>query len=219
MVKRILKHAGRDITELMGDGAYLSSLNPEQFIDEQFGEPTVRDILLELEKPGRDPRPEFKAVKFSDGIESIKDLQNDQVLEGQVTNVTAFGAFVDIGVHQDGLVHISALADTYVKDPRSVVKAGDIVKVKVMSVDVERNRIALSMRMTDESNASSNAASAPTNRRKGNAPGQTRDSKKATSGGNNRRGSGKHQRQAAQPDESSALALSLKAALAGKSDA
>ena len=219
VVKRILKHAGRDITELMGDGAYLSSLNPEQFIDEQFGEPTVRDILLELEKPGRDPRPEFKAVKFSDGIESIKDLQNDQVLEGQVTNVTAFGAFVDIGVHQDGLVHISALADTYVKDPRSVVKAGDIVKVKVMSVDVERNRIALSMRMTDESNASSNAASAPTNRRKGNAPGQTRDSKKATSGGNNRRGSGKHQRQAAQPDESSALALSLKAALAGKSDA
>ena len=132
--------------------------------------------------------------------------------------MTAFGAFVDIGVHQDGLVHISALADTYVKDPRSVVKAGDIVKVKVMSVDVDRNRIALSMRLTDESNAASNAESAPTNRRKGNAPGQTRDNKKATSGGNNRRGPGKQHRQASQPDESSALALSLKAALAGKSD-
>ena len=218
VVKRILKHAGRDINELMGDGSYLNSLNPEQFIDEQFGEPTVRDILLELEKPGRDPRPEFKAVKFSDEIESINDLRNDQVLEGQVTNVTAFGAFVDIGVHQDGLVHISALADTYVKDPRSVVKAGDIVKVKVMSVDVDRNRIALSMRLTDESNAASNAESAPTNRRKGNAPGQTRDNKKTNSGGNNRRGPGKQHRQASQPDESSALALSLKAALAGKSD-
>ena len=218
VVKRILKHAGRDINELMGDGAYLNSLDPEQFIDEQFGEPTVRDILLELEKPGRDPRPEFKAVKFLDGIESINDLQNDQVLEGQVTNVTAFGAFVDIGVHQDGLVHISALADTYVKDPRSVVKAGDIVKVKVMSVDMERNRIALSMRLTDESNASPTTESASMNHRKGNVPGQTRNNKNVTSRGNNRRGPGKQQRQATQPDESSALALSLKAALAGKSD-
>ena len=218
VVKRILKHAGRDINELMGDGAYLNSLDPEQFIDEQFGEPTVRDILLELEKPGRDPRPEFKAVKFLDGIESINDLQNDQVLEGQVTNVTAFGAFVDIGVHQDGLVHISALADTYVKDPRSVVKAGDIVKVKVMSVDVERNRIALSMRLTDESNASPTTESASKNHRKENVPGQTRNNKNVTSRGNNRRGPGKQQRQATQPDESSALALSLKAALAGKSD-
>ena len=218
VVKRILKHAGRDINELMGDGAYLNSLDPEQFIDEQFGKPTVRDILLELEKPGRDPRPEFKAVKFIDGIESINDLKNDQVLEGQVTNVTAFGAFVDIGVHQDGLVHISALADTYVKDPRSVVKAGDIVKVKVMSVDVERNRIALSMRLTDESNASSITERARNNNRKGNVPGQIRNNKNEATGANNRRGSGKQKRQAALPDESSALALSLKAALAGKSD-
>ena len=218
VVKRILKHAGRDINELMGDGAYLNSLDPEQFIDEQFGKPTVRDILLELEKPGRDPRPEFKAVKFIDGIESINDLKNDQVLEGQVTNVTAFGAFVDIGVHQDGLVHISALADTYVKDPRSVVKAGDIVKVKVMSVDVERNRIALSMRLTDESNASSITERARNNNRKGNVPGQVRNNKNEATGANNRRGSGKQKRQAALPDESSALALSLKAALAGKSD-
>ena len=142
----------------------------------------------------------------------------DRVLEGQVTNVTAFGAFVDIGVHQDGLVHISALADTYVKDPRSVVKAGDIVKVKVMSVDVERNRIALSMRLTDESNASSITERARNNNRKGNVPGQVRNNKNEATGANNRRGSGKQKRQAALPDESSALALSLKAALAGKSE-
>ncbi len=218
VVKRIIKHAGRDINELMGDGAYLSSLNPQQFIDEQFGEPTVRDILLELEKPGRDPRPEFKAVKFSDGIESINDLQNDQVLEGQVTNVTAFGAFVDVGVHQDGLVHISALADNFVKDPRSVVKAGDIVKVKVMSVDVERNRIALSMRLTDESSASSTTEHAPTARQNSNATARKSSDKNAARRSNNRDRPGKQPRQASQSDAPSALALSLKAALAGKSD-
>ena len=218
VVKRIIKHAGRDINELMGDGAYLSSLNPQQFIDEQFGEPTVRDILLELEKPGRDPRPEFKAVKFSDGIESINDLQNDQVLEGQVTNVTAFGAFVDVGVHQDGLVHISALADNFVKDPRSVVKAGDIVKVKVMSVDVERNRIALSMRLTDESSASSTTEHAPTARQNRTATARKSSDKNAARRSNNRDLPGKQPRQASQSDAPSALALSLKAALAGKSD-
>jgi len=149
LVKRILEHTNRNLKELIGDSAFLRSIEPKQFVDDQFGEPTVKDILLELDKPGRDPRPEFKAVKFADGVESIKDLTEDMVLEGQVTNVTAFGAFVDIGVHQDGLVHISALADTFVKDPRSVVKAGDIVKVKVMSIDIPRKRIALSMRLTD----------------------------------------------------------------------
>jgi len=131
------------------DTAWLHTQNPADFTDERFGEPTVRDILAELEKPGRDPRPEFKTVRFADGVEKIGDLVDDQVLEGQVTNVTAFGAFVDVGVHQDGLVHISALSDTFVKDPRDVVKAGDIVKVKVMSVDVARKRIGLTMRMSD----------------------------------------------------------------------
>lgn len=152
VVKRIVEHAGCDLKEVIGDSEFLSSLDPAQFTDEKFGEPTVCDILLELEKPGRDPRPEFKTVNFSDGIESISDLQPNQIMEGQVTNVTAFGAFVDVGVHQDGLVHISAMADTFVKDPRSVVKAGDIVKVKVMSVDVQRKRIALSMRLADDAN-------------------------------------------------------------------
>ena len=111
--------------------------------------PTVRDILKELEKPGRDPRPEFKAARFADGIEDIKDLKPGMILEGVVTNVAAFGAFVDIGVHQDGLVHISALSDTYVKDPRDVVKAGDIVKVRVLEVDIPRKRIALTRRLED----------------------------------------------------------------------
>ena len=149
VVERIVAHAGRPLKEIVGDGAYLKSLDPKAFTDERFGEPTVRDILAELEKPGRDPRPEFKVARFADGVEKITDLVPDQVLEGVVTNVTAFGAFVDVGVHQDGLVHISALAETFVKDPRDVVKAGDIVKVKVMSVDVPRQRIGLSMRLSD----------------------------------------------------------------------
>lgn len=123
--------------------------SPEQFTDEQFGVPTVRDILKEMEKPGRDPRPEFKAAQFAEGIEDIKHLKPGMILEGVVSNVAAFGAFVDIGVHQDGLVHISALSDTFVKDPRDVVKAGDIVKVKVLEVDVARKRIALTRRLSD----------------------------------------------------------------------
>src|SRR5690606_16151819 len=117
--------------------------------DDKFGVPTVRDILKELEKPGRDPRPEFKAARFAEGVEDIKDLREGMILEGVVSNVAAFGAFVDIGVHQDGLIHISALSDTFVKDPRDVVKAGDIVKVKVLEVDVARNRIALTRRLDD----------------------------------------------------------------------
>jgi uncharacterized protein len=149
VVERIVAAAGKPLAGIIGDTAWLHTQNPADFTDERFGEPTVRDILAELEKPGRDPRPEFKTVRFADGVEKIGDLVDDQVLEGQVTNVTAFGAFVDVGVHQDGLVHISALSDTFVKDPRDVVKAGDIVKVKVMSVDVARKRIGLTMRMSD----------------------------------------------------------------------
>ena len=149
VVERIVKACGRPIGQLIGDTATLRGLKLEQFIDDRFGLPTVRDIVGELEKPGRDPRPAFKAARFADGIEKISDLQPDMVLEGVVTNVAAFGAFIDIGVHQDGLVHISALSDKFVKDPRSVVKVGDVVKVKVMEVDAPRKRIALTCRLDD----------------------------------------------------------------------
>jgi protein Tex len=149
VVERIVKACGRPIGQLIGDTSTLRGLKLEQFTDDRFGLPTVRDIVGELEKPGRDPRPEFKAARFADGIEKMSDLQPGMVLEGVVTNVAAFGAFVDIGVHQDGLVHISALADKFVKDPRTVVKVGDVVKVKVMEVDIPRKRIALTCRLDD----------------------------------------------------------------------
>lgn len=151
VVEKIIQQSGRDIKSIMGDTGFLKTVSANDFVDEKFGLPTVKDILAELEKPGRDPRPEFKTAEFKDGIEEIKDLKPDMVLEGVVTNVTNFGAFIDIGVHQDGLVHISALSNSYVKDPREVVKAGDVVKVKVMEVDVQRKRIALSMRLDDDS--------------------------------------------------------------------
>ena len=149
LVKRIAADTGRDIRSLIGDSAFLKRLDPKQFTDDTFGLPTVTDILGELDKPGRDPRPEFKTAEFQDGVEKLSDLDPGMVLEGVVTNVTNFGAFVDIGVHQDGLVHISALSEKFVKDPYEVVKAGDIVKVKVMEVDIPRNRVGLSMRMSD----------------------------------------------------------------------
>ena len=149
VIERMVQACGREVKALIGDAAFVRTLKPAQFTDARFGEPTVRDILAELEKPGRDPRPEFKAATFADGVEDIKDLRVGMILEGVVSNVAAFGAFVDIGVHQDGLVHISALADRYVKDPREVVKAGDIVKVKVLEVDVARKRIALTRRLDD----------------------------------------------------------------------
>ncbi len=150
VVQRIIAESGRTVGELIGDSKYLRSLKAANFTDERFGEPTVRDILAEMEKPGRDPRPEFKTAAFKEGVEEMKDLDPGMILEGVVTNVTNFGAFVDIGVHQDGLVHISALSDKFVKDPREVVKAGDLVKVKVMEVDLKRKRIGLSMRLTDD---------------------------------------------------------------------
>ncbi len=149
LVERIARQSGRDVGSLIGDTATLRSVKPADFADERFGVPTVTDILAELDKPGRDPRPEFKAAEFREGVETLKDLERGMVLEGSVTNVTHFGAFVDIGVHQDGLVHISALSDRFIEDPRSVVKAGDIVRVKVMSVDLERARIGLTMRLDD----------------------------------------------------------------------
>jgi uncharacterized protein len=149
VVRRILEATKSDIKVVIGNGAVLKKLNPQNFTDEKFGVPTVKDILSELEKPGRDPRPEFKTATFMEGVEKISDLKPGMILEGVVTNVAAFGAFVDVGVHQDGLVHISALADTFVKDPRTVVKPGDIVKVKVLEVDVPRKRISLTMRMSD----------------------------------------------------------------------
>ncbi len=149
VVERIVKACGRPIAHVIGDTSTLRALKPEQFTDERFGLPTVRDIFKELEKPGRDPRPEFKAARFAEGIETVSDLKPGMVLEGVVTNVAAFGAFVDIGVHQDGLVHISALSDTFVKDPRAVVKVGDVVKVKVMEIDLPRKRIALTCRLDD----------------------------------------------------------------------
>lgn len=146
LVQKIVSSSGRKIQDVLGDPAFVRNLNPEQFTDAQFGLPTVRDILAELEKPGRDPRPDFKTATFKEGVENLKDLQPGMQLEGVVTNVTNFGAFVDIGVHQDGLVHISMLADRFVKDPHQVVKTGDVVKVKVVEVDLPRKRIALSMR-------------------------------------------------------------------------
>jgi uncharacterized protein len=149
VVERILADLKRPAHELIGDVATLKKLNPSTYTDDRFGVPTVRDILAELEKPARDPRPEFKTAEFKEGVEDIKDLRPGMVLEGTVTNVTNFGAFVDIGVHQDGLVHISMLANRFVKDPHEVVKAGEVVKVKVLEIDEKRKRIALTMRLED----------------------------------------------------------------------
>ncbi|WP_339853644.1 Tex family protein [Roseovarius nubinhibens] len=146
VARKIVAACGRDIRAIMGDSAALKGLRAEQFVDDSFGLPTVRDILAELEKPGRDPRPSFKTASFAEGIDSITDLKPGMSLEGTVTNVAAFGAFVDIGVHQDGLVHVSQLADRFVKDPHEVVKAGDVVRVRVTEIDVPRKRIGLSMR-------------------------------------------------------------------------
>ncbi|WP_257265832.1 Tex family protein, partial [Endozoicomonas sp. ONNA2] len=161
VVEKIASQSSRDVRALIGDTAFLKGLNAAEFTDETFGLPTVTDIISELDKPGRDPRPDFKAAEFKDGIEDIRDLKLNMELEGVVTNVTNFGAFVDVGVHQDGLVHISALSENFVKDPREVVKAGDIVKVKVMEVDVARKRIGLSMRLSDKAEERAEARQQP----------------------------------------------------------
>ncbi len=161
LVEKILADIGKDVKQVIGDGRLLKSLDPAKYADDSFGVPTVTDILAELEKPGRDPRPEFKTASFREGVAEIKDLRPDMILEGVVTNVAAFGAFVDIGVHQDGLVHISALSNNFVKDPHQVAKAGQVVKVKVLEVDLQRQRIALTMRLSDGVPAVSGAERAP----------------------------------------------------------
>ena len=163
VVERIIKTTAKDIRQLIGDSAFLRGLAANDFTDEKFGEPTVKDILAELEKPGRDPRPEFKTAEFKDGVNEMKDLKEGMRLQGVVTNVANFGAFVDIGVHQDGLVHVSQLADRFVKDPREVVKTGDVVSVKVVDVDLKRKRIALTMRSGDSSDARENAKASKEN--------------------------------------------------------
>ncbi|MCZ9341069.1 S1 RNA-binding domain-containing protein, partial [Streptomyces sp. TRM76130] len=150
VVRRMVKTAGQEVASLIGNTPVLRSLRASDFVDEKFGLPTVTDILKELEKPGRDPRPAFRTAAFKEGVEKISDLSPGMVLEGVVTNVAAFGAFIDVGVHQDGLAHVSALSKTFVKDPRDVVKPGDIVKVKVLDVDIPRKRISLTLRLDDE---------------------------------------------------------------------
>lgn len=176
VAKKIVAACGRDLRTVMGDSATLKSLDPKRFIDDRFGLPTVKDIIAELEKPGRDPRPSFKTATFAEGVDEITDLKPGMLLEGTITNVAAFGAFVDIGVHQDGLVHVSQLADRFIKDPHEVVKAGDVVKVRVVEVDVKRKRIGLTMRkdggeaapqpMREKGNANvmSHASAKPTDR-------------------------------------------------------
>jgi uncharacterized protein len=149
LVQRILADLRKPLTEVMGDARALRQIDAVRYTDERFGLPTVQDILRELEKPGRDPRPEFKSAVFQEGVEDLKDLTQGMVLEGVVTNVTNFGAFVDVGVHQDGLVHISMMSERFIKDPRELVKAGDVVKVKVLEIDMQRRRIALTMRLGD----------------------------------------------------------------------
>ncbi|MDQ7980446.1 Tex family protein [Paraburkholderia sp. SARCC-3016] len=166
LVERMLAKISKHVGEVLGNREALSRLVPTEFVDERFGLPTVRDILSELEKPGRDPRPEFKTATFREGVEKISDLSPGMVLEGVVTNVAAFGAFIDVGVHQDGLVHVSAMSTKFIKDPHEVVKAGQIVKVKVLEVDVKRQRISLTMRLDDDFAA---AGSGSTGARGGNA--------------------------------------------------
>jgi len=192
LVQRILSDIQQDIQAVIGNVGLLKSLNPAKFTDERFGVPTISDILRELERPGRDPRPEFTTASFREGVESLSDLKPDMILEGVVTNVAAFGAFVDIGVHQDGLVHISALSNTFVKDPHSVVKAGQIVKVKVLEVDEKRKRIALTMRLTDTAPQAGTRAEGPRDQR-----------------GQGKRSGGKPERPTATPAPSGAMAAAF----------
>ncbi|MFJ7218536.1 Tex family protein [Amycolatopsis sp. NPDC098790] len=183
VVRRILSSTGTDLRSLIGNTRTLSSLRPGDFVDETFGLPTVTDILAELDKPGRDPRPAFKTATFAEGVDKIGDLKPGMRLEGVVTNVAAFGAFIDVGVHQDGLAHVSALSKNFVKDPREVVKPGDIVKVKVLDVDVPRKRISLTLRLDDEPGA-------PSSRGGGGGGGRDRGQQGGGGGGQRRGGSG-----------------------------
>ncbi|WP_372410724.1 Tex family protein [Streptomyces luteireticuli] len=183
VVRAMAKRTGGDVAALIGDTGVLRSLRPEEFVSDSFGLPTVTDILRELEKPGRDPRPAFRTATFKEGVEKIGDLEQGMVLEGVVTNVAAFGAFVDVGVHQDGLVHVSAMSRTFVKDPRDVVKPGDIVRVKVLEVDVARKRISLTLRLEDEARAPRAPREAREPRRGGGAPRPRREAPSPAAGG------------------------------------
>ncbi|MEV6547315.1 Tex family protein [Streptomyces sp. NPDC051597] len=205
VVRRMVKTTGSEVAALVGNTAVLRSLRPDDFVDDTFGLPTVTDILRELEKPGRDPRPAFRTATFKDGVEKIGDLEPGMVLEGVVTNVAAFGAFIDIGVHQDGLAHVSALSDKFVKDPREVVKPGDIVKVKVLDVDVPRKRISLTLRLEDETTA--NASGGGAKRERGARPPQQRQQQRRGGGDRDRGG-----RQAPPPPANGAMADALRKA-------
>ncbi len=202
LVERILARIGKGIADVMGRPDALKGLQARDFVDEKFGLPTIKDILAELEKPGRDPRPEFKAANFQEGVESLSDLRPDMILEGVVTNVAAFGAFVDIGVHQDGLVHVSALANKFVKDPHEVVKPGQIVKVKVLEIDVKRQRIALSMRLDDHAGERGSQPGSNTGARANPGPGT------GTRGGSNAR-SAAARKSVPEPQGPSAMALAF----------
>ncbi|OKI45186.1 Tex family protein [Micromonospora sp. CB01531] len=193
VVRRILAHTGQDVRSLIGQSRILRGLKATDFVDETFGLPTVTDILAELEKPGRDPRPEFRTATFVEGVETIGDLKPGMVLEGVVTNVAAFGAFVDVGVHQDGLVHVSAMSHTFVKDPRDVVKSGDVVRVRVLDVDVPRKRISLSLRLDDEAPAGGGRP-ADGRRERGGQGGGARGGQRGGQGDGQRGGQGDGQR-------------------------
>ncbi|OLR89450.1 Tex family protein [Actinokineospora bangkokensis] len=206
VVRRILAGTGGDLRALIGNTGALRALRPQDFTDERFGLPTVTDILAELEKPGRDPRPEFKTATFAEGVEKIADLKPGMTLEGVVTNVAAFGAFVDVGVHQDGLVHVSALSRTFVKDPRDVVKSGDVVKVKVLEVDIPRKRISLTLRLDDELPTPGAPAA---NRRDQNRGGQRGGQR---GGGGASGGGGQQRRREQQAPANGALADALRKA-------
>jgi uncharacterized protein len=193
VVRRMLEKTHSDVATLIGNTKTLRGLNPAEFTDEAFGLPTVNDILKELEKPGRDPRPEFQTATFAEGVQTLGDLEPGMVLEGVVTNVAAFGAFVDIGVHQDGLVHVSAMSNNFVADPRDVAKSGDVVKVKVLSVDIPRNRISLTMRLQDDAEAGAAGSRSPRGDRQGSSRTTAADPGRAQSSprpGDNRRAGG-----------------------------
>ncbi|MER5893785.1 Tex family protein [Streptomyces sp. NPDC001876] len=196
VVRTMAKTTGGDVASLIGNTGVLRSLRADDFVDEKFGLPTVTDILRELEKPGRDPRPAFKTATFKEGVEKIGDLASGMVLEGVVTNVAAFGAFVDIGVHQDGLVHVSAMSRTFVKDPRDVVKPGDIVKVKVMEVDIPRKRISLTLRLDDEAADAQGGGQGPRRERNGQGDGERPPRQRQGSPGQRQGQGGQGQRQA-----------------------
>ena len=227
VVERILAETERLIQDIIGDTGFLQGLDASSFTDERFGVPTVSDIIVELGKPGRDPRPEFRAAALKEGVEALKDLEEGMILEGTVTNVTNFGAFVDLGVHQDGLVHISALADRYVKDPREIVKAGDVVKVKVVKVDAERKRIGLTMRLSEpreqpESGAEKRRERGP-ERRPGRGAAKGGESKRRDRSERRPEGQRKDRQkgnlvrhQSAPPQQEGALAEALRKALEGK---